>query len=95
MHDWNNEHSMVFRCEAARKANETRPRRSRVMQFFQDLATRRSETHGGGSRIIVGSRRACERAAGGTAAASEPKIPEASARKAKRAKSEGASAFAV
>ena len=90
MHDWNNEHSMVFRCEATWKERDAitrRFRRQANLSRFRDAASRDARR---GPRIVVGRRRKRAAAARGSAAASEPKIPEASARKAKRAKREGA-----
>ena len=88
MDDWNNEHSMVFRCEATWKERDAITRRFRRhanLSRFRDAASRDARR---GPRIVVGRRRKRATAARGSAAASEPKIPEASARKAKRAKSE-------
>ena len=86
----NNQHSMVFRCEATWKERDAitrRFRRQANLSRFRDAASRDARR---GPRIVVGRRRKRAAAARGSAAASEPKIPEASARKAKRAKSEGA-----
>ena len=83
MDDWNNEHSMVFRCEAARKANETRPRRSRRhanLSRFRDAAIRDAWR---GAGIIAGERRKRAVAVRGTAAASEAKSPRSIADRSK------------
>ena len=84
----NNQHSMVFRCEATWKERDAitrRFRRQANLSRFRDAASRDARR---GPRIVMRARRKRAAAARGSAAASEPKIPEASARKAKRAKSD-------
>ena len=80
----NNQRSMVFRCEAARKASETRPRRSRrsaILSRFRDAAIRDAWR---GPRIIAGARRKRAVQRGAQRRPARRKIPEASARKAER-----------
>ena len=74
MDDWNNEHSMVFRCGAARKESMTRRRGSRGvirLKRFRDAPIRDAWR---GPRIIAGGRRKRAVAGRGTAEASEAKI---------------------
>ena len=74
MDDWNNEHSMVFRCGAAWKESITRRRRSRRsanLSRFRDATIRDAWR---GPRIIAGGRRKRAVAGRGTAEASEAKI---------------------
>ena len=81
---------MVFRFEATWKERDAitrRFRRQANLSRFRDAASRDARR---GPIIVMRARRKRAAAARGSAAASEPKIPEASARKAKRAKSEGA-----
>ena len=91
----NNQHSMVFRCEATWKERDAitrRFRRQANLSRFRDAASRDARR---GPRIVMRARRKRAAAARGSAAASEPKIPEASARKAKRAKREPRGAISV
>ena len=86
---------MVFRCEATWKERDAITRRFRRhanLSRFRDAASRDARR---GPRIVMRARRKRAAAARGSAAASEPKIPEASARKAKRAKREPRGAISV
>ena len=86
---------MVFRFEATWKERDAitrRFRRQANLSRFRDAASRDARR---GPIIVMRARRKRAAAARGSAAASEPKIPEASARKAKRAKREPRGAISV